>query len=91
MGTLAADDEIAQEWYGVDMLASAWCTSEANDIWPYRLVVIYKIDRLSRPLSDFAKMVDLFDAHGVTFVLMTQLAEPDWGKSQPRLHNLKSR
>lgn len=30
--TLAADDEIAQEWDGVDMAASAWCTSEADDI-----------------------------------------------------------
>ena len=32
VGTLAADDEVAQEWDGVDMPASAWCTSEANDI-----------------------------------------------------------
>ncbi len=32
IGTLAADDEIAQEWDGVDMPASAWCTSEAGDI-----------------------------------------------------------
>ena len=36
------------------------------------VVVVYKIDRLSRSLSDFAKMVDLFDAHGVTFVSVTQ-------------------
>ena len=32
VGTLAADDALAQEWDGVDMPASAWCTSEANDI-----------------------------------------------------------
>lgn len=32
VGTLAADDEIAQEWDGVDMPASAWCTSEGGDI-----------------------------------------------------------
>jgi hypothetical protein len=32
LGTLAADEEIAQEWDGVDMPASAWCTSEASDI-----------------------------------------------------------
>ena len=31
-GTLAADDEIAQEWDGVDMPASAWCSSEADEI-----------------------------------------------------------
>jgi DNA invertase Pin-like site-specific DNA recombinase len=36
------------------------------------VVVVYKIDRLSRSLSDFAQMVDLFDAHGVTFVSVTQ-------------------
>jgi len=36
------------------------------------VVVVYKIDRLSRSLSDFAKMVDLFDARGVTFVSVTQ-------------------
>jgi hypothetical protein len=32
VGTLASDDEIEQEWDGVDMPASAWCTSEADDI-----------------------------------------------------------
>ena len=36
------------------------------------VVVVYKIDRLSRSLSDFAQMVDLFDARGVTFVSVTQ-------------------
>ncbi len=36
------------------------------------VVVVYKIDRLSRSLSDFAKMVDLFDERGVTFVSVTQ-------------------
>ncbi len=36
------------------------------------VVVVYKVDRLTRALSDFAKMVDLFDAHGVSFVAVTQ-------------------
>ena len=36
------------------------------------VVVVYKIDRLSRSLADFARIVDLFDAHGVTFVSVTQ-------------------
>lgn len=35
-------------------------------------VVIYKIDRLSRSLLDFAEIVDLFDKHKVTFVSVTQ-------------------
>ncbi len=36
------------------------------------VVVVYKIDRLSRSLSDFAKLVDVFDRHEVTFVSVTQ-------------------
>ena len=36
------------------------------------VVVVYKIDRLSRSLTDFAKLVDAFEAHGVTFVSVTQ-------------------
>ncbi len=35
-------------------------------------VVVYKIDRLTRSLTDFAKLVEVFDAHGVTFVSITQ-------------------
>jgi DNA invertase Pin-like site-specific DNA recombinase len=35
-------------------------------------VVVYKIDRLTRALMDFSKLVDLFDRHGVTFVSVTQ-------------------
>jgi site-specific DNA recombinase len=36
------------------------------------LVVVYKIDRLTRSLADFAKMVELFDKHGISFVSVTQ-------------------
>jgi DNA invertase Pin-like site-specific DNA recombinase len=36
------------------------------------VVVVYKIDRLSRSLADFAKLVEVFDQHGVTFVSVTQ-------------------
>jgi site-specific DNA recombinase len=36
------------------------------------VVVVYKIDRLSRSLMDFAKLVDVFDRNGVTFVSVTQ-------------------
>ncbi len=35
-------------------------------------VVVYKVDRLSRSLLDFAKMTERFDAHGVSFVSVTQ-------------------
>ena len=36
------------------------------------VVVVYKVDRLTRSLSDFARMVEIFDAHGVSFVAVTQ-------------------
>lgn len=36
------------------------------------VVVVYKIDRLTRSLADFARMVELFDKHGVSFVSVTQ-------------------
>src|SRR6516165_6200949 len=36
------------------------------------VVVVYKVDRLTRALADFAKMVEAFDAHGVSFVAVTQ-------------------
>src|ERR1700734_2968165 len=36
------------------------------------VVVVYKVDRLTRALSDFAKMVEVFDAYGVSFVAVTQ-------------------
>jgi len=35
-------------------------------------VVVYKVDRLTRSLTDFAKLVELFDRHGVSFVSVTQ-------------------
>ncbi len=36
------------------------------------VVVVYKVDRLTRSLADFAKMVEVFDAHGISFVAVTQ-------------------
>ena len=36
------------------------------------VVVVYKIDRLTRSLMDFARMVEIFDAHEVSFVSVTQ-------------------
>src|SRR5262245_46918562 len=45
-----------------------------DDIRAHRInvVVVYKVDRLTRSLADFAKLVELFDAHGVSFVSVTQ-------------------
>ena len=36
------------------------------------VIVVYKVDRLPRSLADFAKLVETFDAHGVSFVSVTQ-------------------
>jgi site-specific DNA recombinase len=36
------------------------------------VVVVYKIDRLTRSLPDFARLVEVFDRHGVSFVSVTQ-------------------
>ncbi len=36
------------------------------------IVVVYKIDRLTRSLADFAKLVEVFDQYGVSFVSVTQ-------------------
>lgn len=42
---------------------------EANKV---NVIVVYKVDRLTRSLSDFAKIVEALDARGVSFVSVTQ-------------------
>lgn len=36
------------------------------------IVVVYKVDRLTRSLMDFSKIIDIFDKHGTSFVSITQ-------------------
>jgi hypothetical protein len=36
------------------------------------IVVVYKVDRLTRALADFARLVEIFDAQGASFVSVTQ-------------------
>src|SRR5688572_28883112 len=43
-----------------------------SDIRDRLVDVVYKVDRLTRSLADFAKLVELFDAQGVSFVSVTQ-------------------
>jgi len=45
-----------------------------NDVRSHKIdvIVVYKVDRLTRSLADFAKLVELFDASGVSFVSVTQ-------------------
>src|SRR5207249_11384007 len=37
-----------------------------------QIIVVYKVDRLVRSLADFAKIVDVLDAHDASFVSVTQ-------------------
>ena len=37
-----------------------------------QIIVVYKVDRLTRSLADFAKIVDVLDTHGASFVSVTQ-------------------
>jgi DNA invertase Pin-like site-specific DNA recombinase len=40
--------------------------------WRIDIVVVYKVDRLTRSLADFARLIELFDAEAVSFVSVTQ-------------------
>ncbi|HEY4925483.1 MAG TPA: recombinase family protein [Roseiarcus sp.] len=45
-----------------------------EDVRAHRIdvIVVYKVDRLTRSLADFAKLVELFDKHDVSFISVTQ-------------------
>jgi hypothetical protein len=49
-----------------DFLSGAYIREKRIDV-----VVVYKVDRLTRSLADFAKIMEIFDAHGVSFVAVT--------------------
>jgi site-specific DNA recombinase len=40
------------------------------------IVLVYKVDRLTRSLADFAKLIELLDAHDVSFVSVLQHGGP---------------
>ena len=54
------------------------------------VVVVYKIDRLTRSLADFARMVEIFDAHDVSFVSVTQQFNSTTSMGRLTLHVLLS-
>lgn len=54
------------------------------------VVVVYKIDRLTRSLMDFAKMVEIFDKHEVSFVSVTQQFNTTTSMGRLTLHVLLS-
>jgi site-specific DNA recombinase len=55
-----------------------------------QIIVVYKVDRLTRSLADFAKLVELFDAHGVSFVSVTQQFNTTTSMGRLTLHVLLS-
>jgi site-specific DNA recombinase len=54
------------------------------------VVVVYKVDRLTRSLSDFARMVEIFDRHEVSFVAVTQQFNTTTSMSRLTLNMLLS-
>jgi DNA invertase Pin-like site-specific DNA recombinase len=59
----SAGTVLIREWRGV---------SHRVTVLLVDTMVVYKVDRLTRSLTDFARMVELFDAKGVSFVAVTQ-------------------
>ena len=53
-------------------------------------VVVYKLDRLSRALMDFAKLMETFEAHGVAFVSVTQQFNTSTSMGRLTMHILLS-
>ncbi|MGH6813942.1 MAG: recombinase family protein [Methylocella sp.] len=54
------------------------------------IVVVYKVDRRTRPLANFARLVELFDKHKVSFVPVTQGFNTASGMGRPTLNVLLS-
>src|SRR3981189_351298 len=54
------------------------------------VIVVYKVDRLTRSLADLAKLVELFDAQGVSFVAVTQQLNTTTSMGRPTLDVLLS-
>ena len=54
------------------------------------IIVVYKVDRLTRALSDFARLVEVFDRHAVSFVSVTQQFNTTTSMGRLTLHVLLS-
>ena len=68
------EDPLAAMMVGIRRLEGAAIKRLLEDVRKglVNTIVVYKIDRLSRSLADFAKLVELFDHYKVTFVSVTQ-------------------
>src|SRR5256884_5236870 len=54
------------------------------------IVLVYKVDRLTRSLADFAKLIELFDARGVSFVSVTESFNSSFSMGRLTLNALLS-
>jgi len=73
-GWLALDEEYDDPGFSGGTLQRPALQRLLRDVEAGRIdvVVTYKLDRLSRSLTDFVKLIELFDKHHVTFVSITQ-------------------
>jgi DNA invertase Pin-like site-specific DNA recombinase len=73
-GWLALDEEYNDPGFSGGTLQRPALQRLLRDVEAGRIdvVVTYKLDRLSRSLTDFVKLIELFDKHHVTFVSITQ-------------------
>jgi site-specific DNA recombinase len=73
-GWLALDDHFDDAGYSGGSTIRPGLQRLLRDIEAHRIdvVVTYKLDRLSRSLTDFVKLIELFDKHDVIFVSITQ-------------------
>ena len=65
----AIEEAASQDFYAAPRFGPV---IRRNGPWADRCNRLYKVDRLTRSLADFAKMVEIFDAQDVSFVAVTQ-------------------
>lgn len=63
-------------WQTPGKASQAWLSRPSSKNLLAKYQGIYKVDRLTRSLADFAKLVELFDAHGVSFVSVIPTMQP---------------
>jgi site-specific DNA recombinase len=73
-GWIAVDDHYDDGGFSGGTLDRPALQRLLGDIEAHHIdvVVTYKLDRMSRSLTDFVKLIELFDQHDVTFVSITQ-------------------
>ena len=73
-GWLAVDDDYDDGGYSGGNVERPALKRLMNDILADQIdiVVVYKIDRLTRSLADFSRLIETFERHKVSFVSVTQ-------------------